>query len=97
MNEPKTIKLDLSDCKYFMELHQRIKETFHLPDYYGCNWSAFHDMLRGEIDAQYIEVYGEHTLPVQWQDQIAIFHDILEYTVQERLQLGETFGYTIID
>lgn len=74
--------LDLSNCKHIMEVHQRIKETFHLPDYYGCNWSAFHDMLRGEIDAQYIEIYGEHTLPVQWQDQLATFHDILEYTVQ---------------
>lgn len=97
MEENKTVKLDLTGCKYVMELHQRIKETFHLPEYYGCNWSAFHDMLRGEIDVQCIEIYGEHTLPAQWRDQIEMMHDILFYVKQERTCLEESFDYIVMD
>ncbi len=96
MEQNKTVKLDLTDCKYIMELHQRIKDTFDLPDYYGCNWSAFHDMLRGEIDAQCIEIHGEATLPENWAEQIAMMHEVLKYTQEERQQDGEIFEYVIM-
>ncbi len=97
MDEKKTVKLDLTGCKYMMELHKRIQDTFDLPAYYGCNWSAFHDMLRGEIDAQYIEIYGEATLPEAWEEQLSIMHEILEYTKEERAQYGDVFDYAIIN
>ncbi len=97
MDEKKTVKLDLTDCKYIMELHQRIKDTFGLPEYYGCNWSAFHDMLRGEIDAQRIEIYGEATLPEDWVEQISNMHEVLEYVKEERQQDGEAFEYVIMN
>lgn len=97
MQEHNTVILDLTNCKYIMEVHQRIKETFQLPEYYGCNWSAFHDMLRGEIRAEHIVIYGEHTLPVQWRDQIAMMHDVLRYVQEERAKLGETFDFTVVD
>ncbi len=96
MDEKNTVKLDLTDCKYIMELHQRIKDTFGLPEYYGCNWSAFHDMLRGEIEAQRIEIYGEATLPKDWAEQISIMHDVLKYVKEERQQDGEAFEYVIM-
>ena len=35
-----TVILDLSDCKYVGALHQKIKEVFSFPDYYGENWDA---------------------------------------------------------
>lgn len=97
MEDSKTVKLDLTGCKYMMEMHRRIKDAFELPDYYGCNWSAFHDMLRGEIDAQRIEIYGEHTLPEEWKEQLSALHDILEYCKSERLQSGEIFDFKIVD
>ena len=40
MNED-VIVLDLMKCNYIGEIHQRIKETFDFPDYYGENWHAF--------------------------------------------------------
>ena len=97
MEDSKTVELDLTGCKYMMEMHQRIKDALELPDYYGCNWSAFHDMLRGEIDAQQIEIYGEHTLPVEWNEQLSALHEILAYVKSERLQSVEIFGFTIVD
>ena len=97
MEGNKIAKLDLANCKYIMELHQRIKETFLLPDYYGCNWSAFHDMLRSEVDVQHIEIYGEHTLPAEWHKQIASMHEVLLCVKEERAQIGEPFDFVVID
>lgn len=97
MRKDNSVKLDLTGCKYIMELHERIKEAFCLPEYYGCNWSAFHDMLRSEVDAQRIEIYGEQTLPPQWQEQIEIMHDVLRCAKEERAKLGELFDYVIVD
>ncbi len=97
MDGKKIVKLDLTGCKYMMELHKRIRDTFELPSYYGCNWSAFHDMLRGEIDADRIEIYGEASLPTDWAEQISIMHDVLEFTKDERKQFGEAFESVVIN
>ncbi len=97
MDGKKIVKLDLTGCKYMMELHKRIQDTFELPSYYGCNWSAFHDMLRGEIDADRIEIYGEASLPKDWAEQIALMHEVLEFTKDERKQFGEAFEYVVIN
>ena len=35
MKEKKIVTLDLTDCKYQGEIHQRIKKAFHFPDFYG--------------------------------------------------------------
>ena len=42
-----TVILDLSDCKYVGELHQKIKDAFIFLDYYGENWDAFWDCIDG--------------------------------------------------
>lgn len=34
-----------STCKYVDEIHEKLKESFGFPDYYGRNWSAFWDYL----------------------------------------------------
>lgn len=37
--------LDFSEAKTLLELHQYLKEVFHLPDYYGNNMDALWDCL----------------------------------------------------
>ena len=58
MEQEKIITLDLTGCKYLGELHQRIKEAFDFPDFYGENWDAFWDLLRSECDADKVMVVG---------------------------------------
>lgn len=58
MKEKKIVTLDLTDCKYLGEIHQRIKKAFHFPDFYGENWSAFWDLLRSECDADKVIIVG---------------------------------------
>ncbi len=43
----KMAELDLTDCKYIGEIHQRIKKALDFPDYYGKNWDALWDCLDG--------------------------------------------------
>ncbi len=44
MKEKKIVTLDLTDCKYLGEIHQRIKKAFQFPDLYCENWSEFCDL-----------------------------------------------------
>lgn len=41
----KVIALDFSGVDSVWELHERLKEAFHLPDYYGHNMDALWDCL----------------------------------------------------
>ena len=41
------IILDFEECKYADEIHNVLKEKFGLPQYYGKNWDALWDCLRG--------------------------------------------------
>ncbi len=45
MTDKKIITLDLTDCKYLGELHERIRVAFDFPEWYGANWDAFWDLL----------------------------------------------------
>lgn len=55
-----SIKLDFSNCNYFMDIFKYIKEIFNIPQYYGNNLSAMWDCLDGD-DCPHnsrIEIYG---------------------------------------
>ena len=46
LNEiPKIVKLDFTECKNYLEFHERIRKAFDFPDWYGKNWDAFWDLL----------------------------------------------------
>ncbi len=55
----KVVTLDLTGCKNWLELHERIRIAFDFPDFYGKNWDAFWDLIWSDCDAQRIIVIGE--------------------------------------
>lgn len=63
MEEKKTIILDLTDCKYLGELHERIRTAFDFPEWYGANLDAFWDLLSSECDADEVILTGVNTMP----------------------------------
>ena len=77
VEEKKTVTLDLTGCKYLGELHQRIKQAFDFPDFYGENWDAFWDLLWSECDADRVVVLGEHTVPEKLEPSILIMNKFL--------------------
>ena len=55
----KIYTIDFTSVKYYLEVHQIIKEALCFPDYYGCNWSAFWDCLTEmEGDSIHIVIIG---------------------------------------
>ena len=78
MEQEKIITLDLTGCKYLGELHQRIKEAFDFPDFYGENWDAFWDLLRSECDADKVMVVGGDSVSKELSTSVQNMKGILE-------------------
>ena len=48
----KIVELDLTGCKYWDDLHRRIREAFGFDEDTGRNWDAFWDMMWSECDVE---------------------------------------------
>ncbi|WRS26477.1 barstar family protein [Oscillospiraceae bacterium MB08-C2-2] len=89
MSEKKIITLDLTHCKNWVELQERIQKVFDFPDWYGKSWDAFWDLLSTDCDADKIEILGEHTLSEDFEWHLEQLHAIL----QRRKEMGEKYGW----
>ncbi len=86
MAENKKITLDLTDCKYLGELHERIRVAFDFPEWYGANWDAFWDLLWSECDADEVVIVGERTLSDEFSSNLKVMHEVLDDLVKERAE-----------
>lgn len=92
----KTIYLDLTGCKYWDDLHERIRVAFDFPEWYGKNWSAFWDLLSRDSDAERVIITGEHTMPKEFDKPLAMLHEILDDMVKEcKSEHSIPFSYEI--
>ncbi len=93
----KIIELDLTDCKYLDELHERIRVAFNFPEWYGKNWSAFWDLLWSECDADKVIIKGENDLTDELKIVLAKLHQILDRNIEQRKTNNlNNFSYEII-
>ncbi len=92
MEQKKIITLDLTDCKYLGEIHERIRVTFDFPEWYSANWDAFWDLLWSTCDADVVKILGESTLPKSFQLEIEMMHKMLSEYKQERLIDSDHFN-----
>ncbi len=74
----KSVKLDLTGCKYLSEMHDRIRAAFGFPQWYGGNWSGFWDLLWSACDADRVIIKGESTVPQEYGEALSKLHEILE-------------------
>ncbi len=94
----KIITLDLTDCKYLLEIHERIIKAFGFDEDNGRNWNAFWDSLWSECDADKVIVKGENTLPKDFKEDIDIMHEVLDDCVNFRKEHNlKPFTYEIIN
>lgn len=84
MEEKKIIILDLTDCKYLGELHERIRVAFDFPEWYGANLDALWDLLWSECDANEVLVVGVSTMPNELVEYMSKIYVILDRKVEER-------------
>lgn len=105
MDNIKITVLDLTGCKYIEELHQRIMETFHFPDWYGRNWDAFWDLIN-DLPEEYtnVEIKGLTSLPEDLRSSGKMMIKIMQENKEEHNEYlkkhpdyGYQFNYRIID
>ena len=61
--------IDFTNIKYYIDVHETIREAFDWPEYYGCNWSAFWDFLTNMLGRQiHIEIIGIEILRKKFGD-----------------------------
>lgn len=79
------VLLRLNSCRDWGGLHQRIRKTFGLPDYYGENWDAMWDCLTDvflQPVQRHIVVEGFDAMPQELRAYAApmqeIFSDLQE-------------------
>ena len=73
------VLLNLTGCKDWGALHQRIRKTFGFPDYYGENWDAMWDCLTDvflQPVQRHIVVEGFASLPQTLQEYAAPMQEI---------------------
>ena len=60
----KTVVVDFTGAKYYYDLHQRLKDSLELPEFYGRNFDALWDCLTGMIETPIaVTLKGLNTLP----------------------------------
>ena len=96
----KIIKLDLTGCKYLGEIHERIREAFGFPEWYGMNWDAFWDSLWSYMETNRVEIVEESKVPNALKDEINIMNRLLDDMKKECSKYKDPedhFEYEIID
>ena len=92
-----TVILDLSDCKYVGELHQKIKEALSFPDYYGENWDAFYDMMCMESSAEKILIRGIADANKVIRSAVEEMVDTLEAVQMHHKRFNKMLSYEMED
>ena len=93
MEEKKTIKLDLTDCKYLGELHERIRVAFDFPEWYGANLDAFDDLIGTECDADEVIIFGSYSLPEELKKYLLKLTEILDDAVRKRKRYSDLYDH----
>ena len=93
----KKATIDLTNCKYIMELHERIKKGLDLEEGYGRNWSAFWDEINRNIAYDYIIVKGSQTVSKELKGSVEKMREILERNKRDWAHSKHPFDYEFID
>lgn len=95
MEEIVEATLDLANCKYLGELHQRIKTALDFPEHYGENWDAFWDSIQFDTPVNFIKIIGEDTVAENLKPQLEKLHKLLQLCKENCTALGLFFDYEI--
>lgn len=89
--------IDLTDCKYLLEMHERIRLSLNFPKWYGNNWSAFWDLLHRECEYDYIVVKGSTTVSEDLKQSVQTMKQLLEKDKKHWINSNHPVDYEFID
>lgn len=95
MDEIENVTLDLTDCKYIRDFHERIRVAFDFPEWYGANLDALWDLLT-EPQSYRVKVIGASTMSKDLRNYFPKIIMVLEEVKEEQEKYGFTFEYEIL-
>ena len=93
----KKATIDLTNCKYLMELHERIRVGLDLQEGYGRNWSAFWDEINRNINYDFITVKGSNTVADELKESVKLMRELLEDNKQDWANSKCPVDYEFVD
>lgn len=94
MQKQEKLIVDFTECKYFTEMHKRIKEGLKFPDYYGENLDALRDLISEPRDA-FITIKGIKDLPKSFDEYVQKFLEILDEAKELQKKYGCVFDFMV--
>lgn len=94
MEKQEKLIIDFTGCKYFAEIHKRIKEGLKFPDYYGENLDALWDLMSEPRDA-FITIKGIHDLPKSFDEYVEKLLKTFEDAKELQKAYGCVFDFTV--
>ncbi len=89
------ITLDLTDCEYIRDFHERIRVAFDFPEWYGRNLDALWDLL-SEPRSAHVTVIGADTMTKDLREYFPKIIQIFEDVKVAQQELGLSFSYEIL-
>ena len=89
--------IDLTDCKYLIEMHERIKKALNFPEWYGKNWDAFWDLLHRDCEFDYIIVKGSNTVSEELKQSVQTMKELMEKDKRHWINSANPVDYEFID
>lgn len=95
MDETKEIILDLTDCKYIRDFHERVRVAFDFPEWYGKNLDALWDLLSEPLSAN-VTIIGIDTMTTDLREYFLKVIHVFEDVKIAQKELGLNFAYKIL-
>ena len=92
----KIVELDLTGCKYWDELHERIKVALDFPDYYGKNLSAFWDCINRDCDVNFVTIKGVENIADDLKPTVKSILEMFEKNKKSWENTECPFDYEIV-
>ena len=89
------ITLDLTDCRYIRDLHERIRVAFDFPEWYGANLDALWDLMTEPRDCKAV-IIGSDTMPKELREYFTGIITVFEQAKQEQKKYNRSFDYEIL-
>lgn len=74
----KKATIDLTGCKYLMDLHERIRVALDFPKGYERNWDAFWDLLHRECEYDFITVVGANMVADELKPAVETMQNLMQ-------------------
>ena len=92
----KKATVNLTNCKYLYELHQRFQDALDFPDYYGKNLDAFWDCINRDCDVDFVTIVGSKSIADELKPTLKKIYELLEENKKHWANNGCPFDYEIL-